>query len=221
MAIKTEKYKLAGGPLTKIPLKKDCFVTSMALMALRKLGPESLEWDPLILRDAFEAVYRLEKLPQKSFDKLNCGYALIGTDTYTSTIEGFLSATAVMCGIPFESDTVPFCTLENCAWGVWEYMNLLGDMDEANRPTETFCPEIVEYIQQAGALNGVTRFPVWLEFANRDMKMPDMSEDAELFEMYNARQDDYIEHLNLYVTARQDRLAAELKELQSAGIIGP
>jgi len=33
--------------------EKDCSVTVYALAAMAAFGPECLEWDPLILRDAF------------------------------------------------------------------------------------------------------------------------------------------------------------------------
>ena len=62
------------------PLKNNCFVSSITALALKTFGLESLEWEPRILRDAIESKFELKKLPQRLFDKLNCGYMLVGTN---------------------------------------------------------------------------------------------------------------------------------------------
>ena len=204
--------------MSEFPLKKDCFVSSITLAALRALGLESLDVDPLILRDMAEAAFGMEKMPQKMFDKLNCGYMLVGTNAFEATIEGFLSATAIMNNLLFDESEIPFCTLEHCAWSVWEYLNLLGDIEDG-KPTVTFCPEIVEYIRQTGRLNGITEFPPWLSFAHIELPMPDISDDVDQFEMYRARQQDYIDTITASVMAKQDKLKEELLELQKAGFV--
>ena len=207
--------------MTELPLTRDCFVTSITLAFLRKAGQEALEWDPLIVRDAFEGIFHVEKMPQRMFDKLNCGLTLIGTSSYTDTIEGFLMGTACMNNLVIDGDTAPFCTLRHCAWGVWEYANLNGDIDRNSRPTEKFSPDIIKYIQEAGKMNGVTRFPVWLDFASLpEGAQPDLSDDLTLFETYNSRQDEYVEGLNVFVTDRQNALTAELEALEKLGFIG-
>lgn len=204
----------------KAPLKGDCFVTSVALLGLRHLGPESMAYEPEILRDAFKARFDMQRMSQKLFDKLNCGYMLVGTDAFVSTIEGFLTATAIMNNLVFEEDEIPYCTLRQCAWSVWEYINLMGEIKDG-QPTEVFCPEIIEYIREAGKLNGVSQFPQWLAFANPpNGALPDLTGDISLFEMYQARQQDYIRYLNGFVAKRQDDLTQELLDLQQRGLIG-
>lgn len=205
--------------MTEIPLKKDCFVTSLALMGVRHLGPESLDWEPEILRDAFEEAFGIQKLPQKSFDKLNCGYTLISTDAFTSTIEGFLSATCVMNNLVFDEDEAPYCTFEMCAWSIWEYMNLMGEMEDS-KPTEKFNSDIIEYIQQVAKVNGISKFPIWMQFAEKADALPDMTGDIDVFEMYQQRQSDYVNDLYGFVNKKQADLTAELTELQKDGILG-
>lgn len=204
----------------ELPLKNNCFVTSIALVGLKHLGPESMSYEPEILRDAFESQFGMQKMSQKMFDKLNCGYMLVSTDAFVSTIEGFLTATAVMNDLVFEEDEIPFCTLENCAWSVWEYINLMGEIKDG-QPTEQFCPEIIEYIREAGKLNGVSKFPQWLAFAEpSDGAIPDLTGDVSLFEMYQARQQDYISDLNGFVSKKQEDLTNELLTLQNSGFLG-
>ena len=202
-----------------IPLRSNCFVSSITVMALKKLGLESLEWEPMILRDAFELAYDIKKLPQRSFDKLNCGYALVGTNAFVSTIEGFLAGTSVMNNRRFEEREASFCTLEMCAWSVWEYINLMGEL-ENGAPTEAFHSDIIKYIQSVARLNGVSTMPAWLKFAEASSEqLPDMSGDLALFEMYQARQSDYVDSMNNLVKTKQEALEAELSELETAHII--
>lgn len=203
------------------PLDRNCFVTSVTLPFLRKFGAEALDWDPLIVREAFEGGFHTRKMPQRLFDKLNCGLGLIGTTSFTDTIEGFLTATAVMNNLVLDAVTAPFVTLEQCAWSVWEYINLNGDVDTESRPTESFSPDIVYYIQEVARLNGVFQLPVWLSFAQAPKnQLPDMSSDVDLFESFMARQIDYISDLNGFVQTKQAELQKELSILQKAGLVG-
>ena len=189
------------------------------MLGMRALGLESLDWEPEILRDAFEDAYGIDKLSQRLFDKLNCGYMLVGTDAFTTSIEAFLSATAVMNNMVFESDEVPYCTFEMCAWSVWEYINLMGDIEDG-KPTDQFSPEIILYIQQAANENGISRFPLWLKFAEPENNLPDLSGDIDQFEMYQERQNDRISDMNGFVTRKQEELTEELTTLQKLGFLG-
>lgn len=206
--------------MSRLPLDRNCFVTSITLATLSKLGLGALDMDPLMVRDAFQDVFDIREMPQRMFDKLNCGLTLVGTSLYTDSIEGFLSCTAVMNNQVIDGSTISYCNIRECAWGVWEYMNLNGDVDAESKPTETFSPDIVAYIQQVANRNGVTSMPAWLKFAEKDASaMPDLSEDIDLFESYTARQESYVGAMNEYIKARQDELLKELKSLVEAGVI--
>lgn len=206
--------------MSDFPLTKECFVTAVTLPAIRKFGLESLDFDPDVLCQAFEEEFDIKKLPSKLADKLNCGYMLIGTDAFTSSIEGFLSATAIMNNLVFDEDEAPYCSLEMCAWSTWEYAELLGDLEDG-RSTATYCSDIIAYIQEVANTNGVYKLPRWMEFANRPQeRMPDITSDADQFSAWINRQDDYISDLNGFVTFKQGLLTEELKKLQEAHLIG-
>ena len=205
--------------MSELPINKNSFVSTMAMLGMRALGLESLDWEPEILRDAFEDAYGIDKLSQRLFDKLNCGYMLVGTDAFTTSIEAFLSATAVMNNMVFESDEVPYCTFEMCAWSVWEYINLMGDIEDG-KPTDQFSSEIILYIQKAANENGISRFPLWLKFAEPENNLPDLSGDIDQFEMYQERQNDRISDMNGFVTRKQEELTEELTNLQKLGFLG-
>lgn len=205
--------------MSELPINKNSFVSTMAMLGMRALGLESLDWEPEILRDAFEDAYGIDKLSQRLFDKLNCGYMLVGTDAFTTSIEAFLSATAVMNNMVFEADEVPYCTFEMCAWSVWEYINLMGDIEDG-KPTDQFSSEIILYIQKAANENGISRFPLWLKFAEPENNLPDLSGDIDQFEMYQERQNDRISDMNGFVTRKQEELTEELTNLQKLGFLG-
>lgn len=207
--------------MTDFPLDRNCFVTSITLVALRRFGFDIMDWDPLVARDHFEAVFNLPKMPQKMFDKLNCGLMLVGTSLFTDSIEGFLTGTACMNNLSLSSSEISYCTFKQCAWGVWEYININGDMDSNTHPIETFCPDVIYYIQQVAHQNGISKMPEWLNFAKiPDNALPDMTGDVNLFEQYMRRQNENTEELNIYVTQRQKVLGDELKMLASQGFIG-
>lgn len=205
--------------MSEWPLSKECFVTPVTLAALKAFGLESLDWDPVILRDAFEEQFEIKRMPQKLFDKLQCGYTLVGTDAFNSTIEGFLSCTAIMNNLVFDESEPPFCSLDMCAWSAWEYSLLLGDLQDG-KPTVGFSPDIEAYIREVGKLNGISRFPKWLAFANAEGEpMPDTTGDADLFTMYNNRQDAFISDMNGFVQHKQQLLNDELRKLEELKII--
>ena len=204
--------------LAELACSNGCFVTTLALMAVSKLGIECLEWEPEIVVEAFEAEFGIDKLPQKACDKLQAGLMLIGTNAFTASLEGFLSATKVMNNRVFDESEAPYCDLRMCSWSVYEYTQLMGGMGDEEAPEE-FSPDIVTYIQEVGKVNGVTQFPEWLSFANSGTEMPDMTGDVDLFELYNARQQDYVALLTEDTNARQQELASQLNTLKEAGII--
>lgn len=206
--------------MSTFPLTKECFVTSVALSALAKFGLESLEWEPEILRDAFEQQFEINKMSQKLFDKLNCGYMLVGTNAFEATIEGFLSATAIMNNLVFDESAAPYCSLDMCAWSVWEYIQLLGEI-KGGEATCQFSPDIIKYIQEVGKVNGIYQFPKWLSFAEyQEDEVPDLSGDQDQFSQFQLRQQDYVSSMNSFVTQKNELLKEELTTLQKCGILG-
>lgn len=206
--------------MSTLPLTKDCFVSPLALVSLRKFGLESLEWEPEVLRDAFEQQFEIKKMPQKMFDKLNCGYMLVGTNAFEATIEGFLSATAIMNNLVFDESAPPYCSLDMCAWSVFEYLQLLGELKDGEATCQ-FSPDIVKYIQEVGKVNGIYTFPKWLSFANYpDDEIPDLSADPDQFSQFQLLQQDYVSGMNAFVTEKNELLKNELLDCQKVGLLG-
>ena len=204
--------------LRDLAVSDDCFVTTIALMAVSALGLECLDWDPEVVLSEFENAYGIEKLPSRSCDKLQTGLMLIGTDAFTSTLEGFLAATKVMNNKLFDSSEVPFCDIRMCSWSVCEYLQLMED--QADSKAVEFSPDIVVYIRNAGALNGISKFPPWLSFADSELdNLPDMTGDVQLFEMYNQHQSEYDDMLVEEASEKQKKLGMQLNLLKESKIL--
>ena len=204
--------------LRELAVSNDCFVTTMALMAVSGLGIECLDWDPEVVLSEFEDFYGTGKLPSRSIDKLQTGLTLIGTDAFTSTLEGFLAATKVMNNRLFDSSEVPFCDIRMCSWSVCEYLQLMEGPADASKVE--FAPEIQLYVQKVGNLNGISKFPPWLSFADSDLgNLPDMTSDVDMFEMYNQRQNEYDDILIKEAEEKQLKLGSQLQLLKSSKIL--
>ena len=199
---------------TEVLRDKDCYVTTMTVAALSQLGLEALDWEPEVVASEFCRAFDMPPLGKKAFDKLQAGLSLVGTTAFTTTIEGFLAATKVMCNKSFDQTEVPFCDLKHCSWSVYEYKQLVGAEDEL-----PFCSEIVTYIQSVGNLHGMYKFPEWLSFADRQVSVPDNSDDAYAFELYNQRQQEYGDILVAQVNEEQKKLASQLDALRRLGLI--
>lgn len=150
--------------LVSLLTREKPFVSTCTAAALRLFGLESLEWDPLVLRDSLQDALKLEKCPQKLFDKVNCGYTLIGTNGYTASLEAFVTCNSVMSSISFDEGVMGMDDQYSLAWGVWEYLRLTGDtIDDIkfNVDTAVYAGEVLYRA-------GITAPPDWLSWVEYD-----------------------------------------------------
>lgn len=201
-------------------LDKKCTVSAITLAAIRSFGLESTDFEPQILRDLFQQRFGIQKLPQRAFDKLNCGYTLIGTDLYTRSVQVFLTCNGVMANKPLDQSQITYNTLKDVAWGVWQYCNLVGQLQQG-KPTQVFSPDIILYIQEVAKANGIVKFPAWMKFAQPPQVYPQqLMSDPVVFQAYMQRQQAQVAQLSKFVSAKQQTMLQQLRQLQSAGILG-
>lgn len=201
-------------------LDKKCTVSAITLAAIRSFGLESTDFEPEILRDMFQQRFGLQKLPQRAFDKLNCGYTLIGTDLYTHSIQVFLTCNGVMANKPLDQNQITYNSLKDIAWGIWEYCNLVGEL-ESGAPTQQFSPDIILYIQEVAKTNGITQLPTWMQFAQPKIAYPqELVSDPALYQAYMQRQQAQVQQLNQFVVHKQQLMLQQLKALADNGVIG-
>ena len=191
-------------------------VTVYALAAMAQFGAQCLQWDPLVLRDAFQEDFDC-KLSQKAFDKLQAGMSMIGTNLFTHSIETFLACTALCNEKPVKQDQLNYVTLKDCCWAVFCWQELLGyDPQEDN---QTFDDDIIMYIQALMDKDGISQLPQFMSFA----KLPDdklttiqqnLAADASAFQSYHRRQQQNVNDIKAFIKDKQTQLAMQLRQFK-------
>lgn len=196
--------------LRNLLIKENPFVSTCTAAALRMLGPESLDWDPLVIRDSVQDFIGISKLPQKLFDKINCGYTLIGTNGYTASIETLISCNSVMSSIPFEEGILPLDDQYTLAWGAWEYFRLTGDTPE----TVTFSVDSSIYAGEVLYRAGITNPPSWLSWVSYDPeKIERLSSLLDDPQFYMDRQNGLKAELENHCKEKDAQLVLQLERL--------
>lgn len=193
---------------------KNCSPTTYALAAYRAFGPQALEWDPLILRDAFQDKYKVQ-LTQTGFDKLMAGVSLIGTNLFNTSVQTFLAITSLYADKPIKQSQLAYVTLKDCCWAVFAWRDLLGITDQDQ---QKFDSDIIAYIQQLMKQDGISKLPEFMMFASLDDN--DMTriqqalvDDVDAFQAYNIRQQNQVQQIKAYIKQKQSDLVKELAEL--------
>lgn len=179
-------------------------------------GPECLDWDPLILRDAFQEEFSC-KLSQRGFDKLQAGMTMIGTNLYTQSIEAFLACTSLCANKPVKQGQLAYVNIKDCCWGVFCWQELLGETIQET--VQEFSPDIIMYIQALMDKQGISELPEFMSFA----KMPDekittiqqnLISDVTAFQAYTSRQLETVNEIKAYIKDKQRVLALQLTRFQ-------
>ena len=189
---------------------KDAFVSTCSLAAIRLFGIESMDWDPLVLRDALEEDLAMKKIPQRLFDKVNCGYSLMGTNGYPPHLEIFVPCNSVMSNQQIDEGTMGLDDPYTLAWGVWEYFRLTGDTPEDTEFSEDVRIYGGEVLYQAGMTDPLPWLS-WVKFDPvKEERLRTLLTDPDF---YNARQIGLKTNLEAMIKARDGALTAELQLL--------
>lgn len=200
--------------------EKNCSPAVYALTAVSKFGLQCLDWDPLVVRDAFQLILGY-KMKNKAFDKLQAGLTMIGTDAFLSTIQGFAFCTAVCNNKPMDKDIMPYVTLKQICWAVYLYKELIGLSQVQQEASQNISSDVVLYIQEAMKVAGVARLPEYMAFIPVMTKQASNIniQDATVFEAYKVRQQNTLIQIERYVADRQEQLIQQLKALQKQGYL--
>lgn len=194
----------------------ELFVSSAIAICIRKFGMEFLDWDPIVRRDTLEKALGVKKLSQKLFDKVNCGATLISTNGYTQRIEVFIPCNYVMSGRVLSESSMGLDDPYTLAWGVWEYKQLVNGTPDED-PEEPFITDIAVYSGQVLANDGILTAPSWMQFVEFDPIIEArVEENTATLPDFIDHQADMMNDLNAYVTDRQNKLAAQLEEIDKA-----
>lgn len=196
--------------------RKDCMLPVYALAAMNRFGQDALDWDPLILRDAFQAQFNC-KLSQKAFDKLMAGTSMIGTNLFTTSIQSFLACTAACNNKSINQNELCYVTLKDCCWAVFVWKEMIGY--NPDQDSQRFDADIIMYIQALMQQEGISKLPDFLDFAKFDQHkittiQQALVQDVTAFQAYNTRQLNQVQQLKAYIRDKQKVLVAQLQVLQ-------
>lgn len=197
--------------------RKDCMLTVYTLAAVSKFGLEALQWDPLILRDAFQNTFNC-KLSQKAFDKLMAGTAMVGTNLFTASIQSFLACTAACNNKTIKQTQLSYVSLKDCCWAVFVWKQLIGY--DPNQDSQRFDQDIIMYIQSLMTEVGISKLPDFMSFAQFSKDKLHSIEtalisDITAFQAYNTRQLNEIAQINAYIKDKQKILIQQLKQMRN------
>ena len=194
----------------------ELFVSTVIAICIRKYGMEFLEWDPLVRRDQVAHDMGLKKLPQKLFDKMNCGATLIGTNGYTQRIEVFIPSNYTMSGRVLSESSLGLDDPYTLSWGVWEYKQLIQGTPEDD-PEEPFALDVAMYAGKVLSNDGILTPPTWLQFAQFDPEMmARVEENTEALPGFIDHQNALVSDLNEFVTKQQAKLTEQLNAVDKA-----
>lgn len=190
--------------------------TTLVVLFCDAYGSEGLAWDPETIRIEVEDDFQV-KLSPDLFDRLMAGIALVTTDAFYRSLPDFINLCNVLGGAAYDPTEFDPADAAECAWGVTEALLLAPPEDDDESP---FSDEIVEYIAQAVAFEGLLNPPDVLRLGLRedaevirDRVRYALGDDPVAFnavwDMERARTDD----INKMIVARLGLLIRQVEHL--------
>lgn len=138
--------------------------TTLVTLFVDAYGTEGLGWDPETVRLEVEDDFQV-KLAPDLFDRLMAGIALLTTDAFYRSLPDFIHLCNVLGGAAYDPTEFDPADAAECAWGITEALLLAPPEEDDESP---FSDEIVEYIAQAVAAEGLLNPPDVLRLGLRD-----------------------------------------------------
>lgn len=183
------------------------FVSSVMVLLIDNFGTEVIHWEPESVETELYDVFKVNVTPALS-DKINAGSALLASDLYHKSLEGFTAVNRALNLKPVSSEVFNDLTIDDLMWGCTEARMLEGP---ETFDASGFSHPIAGYAAQLLSAEGITKPPKILSFAEYppeelDQRGIALAADPAAAQAYWARQADQ--------NAELERRAAELlKEL--------
>lgn len=187
------------------------YCSGIMLLLIDRFGSEVLDWEPATIEMELSALgIRMNQLLS---DKINAGLALIGTDLYFKSIDGFNAVNTAFSLKPVDTRAFRPLSLDDIMWGVTEAKFLLGPADY---DLQEYGHDIALYTGLSLSVEGITNPPAMLAFAEFDAGEIDkrdqaLMNDLPFAEAYWQRQEQARKELN---DAASIKLTDLLKQLQ-------
>lgn len=192
----------------------DLFTSSAVIILVDNFGMDCINWEPETLYAEIHDRFGIKPTPSLA-DKVNGGCAFLASDLYHKSLEAFLACNKVFNFKMVNERVLPYNSLDDVMWGVTEGRLLEGPEDFAKAG---FSHDIAGYVARILSVEGITKPPESLSFAEFDPSEVDMRDaalagDVIAAEAYWQRQDGQSRQLSQYANARMEALKAQLNAL--------
>lgn len=140
------------------------FATTLVAGLLNEFGTEALSWAPPSILTIVNEELNVT-IPERNFDKLMVGVALLTTDVFYKSLPDFITMCNVMSGSSVVVDSFDPADLMECAWGITEAFMLATPDDDDENP---FDDQIVRYIGSRLDYEGILQAPGVLKLGLRN-----------------------------------------------------
>jgi hypothetical protein len=173
-----------------------------------------LSWDPDTLKYEIKETFQVE-ISEVNFNKLMAAREVINSNAFWYDLPDFIMLSNALSGGMFDPRIFDVATMEEITWAVLESA-LLWPPDKSTQ--EAFSEEILAYIREIAAAEGLSRIPAVLKFA--------IPEDSPIWDQITAQftddpqMFDAIYKLSVEKTATIDAMLLErlehmLKQMQA------
>lgn len=189
------------------------FASALAAAAIKMLGAECVQWDPVALRMELKDLTGREP-SDLNMDRLNAAFTVIGNDVFLRSVGAFCAVVTA-----FNFNKVPAGVLavpdsDDLMWGATEAALLLDTENPG------YCPDIQALAGAVLSFDGVTSPPDILSFAVFDPRESDnrtsfLSSDPMAFEAYNGRQQEELKAMWDKTNTNMTALTGQLKAVKT------
>lgn len=145
------------------------------LAATEEEQQEIIHWDPEALKLEIKDVFQME-MPTANFNKMLAARELVASNAFWYDLPDFISLANALTNGVFDLRVFDVANMDEIAWAVTEAA-LMWPPDQTTR--EEFADEIVAYISEVAAAEGLSKIPAVLKFA--------IPEDAPIWDQLTAQ----------------------------------
>ncbi|MFA5573395.1 MAG: hypothetical protein WDA42_09850 [Candidatus Bathyarchaeia archaeon] len=179
---------------------------------------EMVNWDPDTFHDEIKEAFRIE-MPESNFNKMMAARELVASNTFWQSLPDFIMLCNALDSGTFDTRVFDAATMDEISWAVVE-ATLMWPPEQSSR--EEFADEIVAYIREVAAAEGLSKIPAVLKFAIPednpiwDQITAQFADDPQMFEAVYQLSQTKTATIDNMLLERLDYMIRQLKEVELA-----
>jgi len=179
---------------------------------------EMINWDPATFHDEIKEEFRIE-MPEANFNKLMAARELVASNTFWQSLPDFIMLCNALDSGTFDTRVFDAATMAEISWAIVE-ATLMWPPEQSSR--EEFADEIVAYISEVAAAEGLSKIPAVLKFAIPedapiwDQITAQFADDPQMFEAVYKLSQTKTATIDNMLLERLDYMIKQLKEVDLA-----